>query len=85
MKNSISNFREFALSRTDMKSISGGCAVYLPSGWKPASSFSWSASTYTKNSDGSVVITGLDNSTVDKFMASGGNWCCQSCSKASWL
>ena len=84
--NKLANFSDFALSRAEMKEVTGGCAVYLPSGWKAAKSFSWSSTgTYTQNADGSRVITGLSQASVNNFMAGGGRWCCSSCSGASWL
>lgn len=33
MKNSISNFANFALSRSEMKAVSGGCGVKINGTW----------------------------------------------------
>jgi len=76
------------LSKAAQKEVNGGkgtCAVHLPPDWVPDHSFSYSASRYTKNSDGSITIEGVSRGEADHFMSSGGQWCCSSCGTASWL
>ena len=72
--NTLSNFSEFALSRGEMKSVTGGATCHVQ-----------------VNGGGSVTVTSTGSfgsfAAAAKWQAGQagyGNWCCQSCSGASW-
>lgn len=74
MKNSISNFGEFALSRSEMKSISGGCNAKCSVG----------GGAYEYSSADSSMSQAAAIAAQQACTEGGGTgyWCCSSC--GSW-
>jgi hypothetical protein len=71
--NTLSNFSQFALTRSEMRAVSGGQCYYICFGG---------------GKDGKGALGAPMPGNKSKVMASaaecGGRWCCSSCNTASW-
>jgi hypothetical protein len=67
---------------------SGTCAVYNSNGLSSTSSFNAQWGFEGSYGSGGLMVTkavGVSYSEAMSLVASGGNWCCDSCGSASWL
>ncbi|TAG58731.1 MAG: hypothetical protein EAZ27_01350 [Cytophagales bacterium] len=73
--NTLSNFSDFALTRGEMKNVSGGatCHAKVEGGGSVTITGKGSFATFAQAAKWQAGQPGY-----------GGNWCCESCSSTSW-
>lgn len=75
MKNSMSSFSGLALSRTEMKSVTGGCNVYVSMGVQPNGEILW----MQKNDTSLTYAQAFNSATTTAMQGTRARFCCASC------